>query len=223
MKFYTLFFLFSCFLVGSQTPVSKSIGDFSELKVYDLINVELVESNENKIEITGEETSNVLIVQKNDVLKIKMVLNKPFNGKRTFVKLFYKKIDIIDVNEGAKVVSKSLFKQYELELKAQEGGEISVITDTKLLSIKTVTGGIINASGTTDSQNITIRTGGVYEGSSLQALKSEIKIKAGGVADVKSSELIEVRIVAGGDLIIHGKPKNIKQTKIVGGRIIYKD
>jgi len=54
MKFYTLFFLFSCFLVGSQTPVSKSIGDFSELKVYDLINVELVESNENKIEITGE-------------------------------------------------------------------------------------------------------------------------------------------------------------------------
>lgn len=223
MKFYTLFFLFSCFLVGSQTPVSKSIGDFSELKVYDLINVELVESNENKIEITGEETSNVLIVQKNDVLKIKMVLNKPFNGKRTFVKLFYKKIDIIDVNEGAKVVSKSLFKQYELELKAQEGGEISVITDTKLLSIKTVTGGIINASGTTNSQNITIRTGGVYEGSSLQALNSEIKIKAGGVADVKSSELIEVRIVAGGDLIIHGKPKNIKQTKIVGGRIIYKD
>ena len=223
MKFYTLFFLFSCFLVGSQTPVSKSIGDFSELKVYDLINVELVESNENKIEITGEETSNVLIVQKNDVLKIKMVLNKPFNGKRTFVKLFYKKIDIIDVNEGAKVVSKSLFKQYELELKAQEGGEISVITDTKLLSIKTVTGGIINASGTTDSQNITIRTGGVYEGSSLQALNSEIKIKAGGVADVKSSVLIEVRIVAGGDLIIHGKPKNIKQTKIVGGRIIYKD
>jgi len=223
MKFYTLFFLFSCFLVGSQTPVSKSIGDFSELKVYDLINVELVESNENKIEITGEETSNVLIVQKNDVLKIKMVLNKPFNGKRTFVKLFYKKIDIIDVNEGSKVVSKSLFKQYELELKTQEGGEISVITDTKLLSIKTVTGGIINASGTTDSQNITIRTGGVYEGSSLQALNSEIKIKAGGVADVKSSELIEVRIVAGGDLIIHGKPKNIKQTKIVGGRIIYKD
>ena len=223
MKLHTLLFLFSCFLVSSQTPVSKSIGDFSELKVYDLINVELVESDENKIEITSEETSNVLIVQKNDVLKIKMGLNKSFNGNKTFVKLFYKKIDIIDVNEGAKVVSKSVFKQYELELKAQEGGEISVITDTKLLLIKTVTGGIINVSGTTESQNINIRTGGVYEGSSLQALNSEIKIKAGGIADVNSSELIEVRIVAGGDLIIHGKPKTVKQFNIVGGRIIYKD
>ena len=223
MKSFTLFLLFSCFLVSSQTPVSKSIGDFSELKVFDLINVELVESNENKIEITGEETSNVLIVQKNDVLKIKMRLNKSFNGNRTFVKLFYKKIDIIDVNEGAKVDSKSLFKQYELELKAQEGGEISVITDTKLLSIKIVTGGIINVSGATESQNINIRTGGVYEGSSLQAQNSEIKIKAGGIADVNSTELIEVRIVAGGDLRIHGKPKNVKQFNIVGGRIIYKD
>jgi len=223
MKSFTLFLLFSCFLVSSQTPVSKSIGDFSELKVYDLINVELVESNENKIEITGEETSNVLIVQKNDVLKIKMRLNKSFNGNRTFVKLFYKKIDIIDVNEGAKVDSKSLFKQYELELKAQEGGEISVITDTKLLSIKIVTGGLINVSGATESQNINIRTGGVYEGSSLQAQNSEIKIKAGGIADVNSTELIEVRIVAGGDLRIHGKPKNVKQFNIVGGRIIYKD
>lgn len=223
MKSFTLFLLFSCFLVSSQTPVSKTIGDFSELKVFDLINVELVESNENKIEITGEKTSNVLIVQKNDVLKIKMRLNKSFNGNRTFVKLFYKKIDIIDVNEGAKVDSKSLFKQYELELKAQEGGEISVITDTKLLSIKIVTGGIINVSGATESQNINIRTGGVYEGSSLQAQNSEIKIKAGGIADVNSTELIEVRIVAGGDLRIHGKPKNVKQFNIVGGRIIYKD
>jgi len=223
MKPYILFFLFSSFLVSSQTPISKTLGEFSELKVYDLINIELVQSTENKIEITGEDTSNVFIVQKNDLLKIKMDLNKSFNGNKTFVKLFYTKIDIIDVNEGAKVASQSTFKQYELELKAQEGGEISVITDTKLLSIKSVTGGIIKVSGTTESQNIKIRTGGIYEGASLQAINSEIKIKAGGEAEVKSSEVIEVRIVAGGDLIIHKNPKTVKQINMIGGRVIYKD
>ena len=223
MKRYFLFILFSSFLASSQTPVSKTLGEFSELKVYDLINVELIQSTENKIEITGEDTSNVFIVQKNDLLKIKMDLNKSFNGNKTFVKLFYTKIDIIDVNEGAKVVSESLFKQYELELKAQEGGEISVITDTKLLSIKSVTGGTIKVNGATEFQNIKIRTGGIYEGASLQAVNSEIKIKAGGEADVKSSELIEVRIVAGGDLTIHGTPKTVKQINMIGGRVIYKD
>jgi len=223
MKPYILFFLLFSFLASSQTPVSKTLGEFSELKVFDLINVELIQSTENKIEITGEDTSNVFVVQKNDLLKIKMDFNKSFNGNKTFVKLFYTKIDIIDVNEGAKVVSQSLFKQYELELKSQEGGEISVITDTKLLSIKSVTGGTIKVSGTTESQNIKIRTGGIYEGASLQAINSEIKIKAGGEADVKSSELIEVRIVAGGDLTIHGTPKTVKQINRIGGRVIYKD
>lgn len=223
MKPYFLFFLLSSFLVSSQTPVSKTLGEFSELKVYDLINVELIESTENKIEITGEETSNVLIVQKNNLLKIKMALNKSFNGNKTFVKLYYNKIDIIDVNEGAKVVSESLFKQYELELKSQEGGEISVITDTKLLSVKIVTGGIINVSGASESQNINIRTGGIYEASLLKTLNSQVKIKTGGVADISSSELIEVRIFAGGDLTIHGKTKYVKQLKVIGGRVIYKD
>tara|TARA_Y100000385_G_C12916351_1_gene560521 strand:+ start:202 stop:873 length:672 start_codon:yes stop_codon:yes gene_type:complete len=223
MKPYILFFLLSSFLINSQTPVTKSLGEFSELKVYDLINVELIKSKENKIEITGQDNSSVVIVQKNDILKIKMALNKSFNGNNTFVKLYYTKIDIIDANEGVKVVSKSLFKQYELELKAQEGAEISVTTDTKLLSIKSVTGAIITATGTTKSQNIKIRTGGVYEGSQLQAINSEIKIKAGGVADVRSSELIQVKTIAGGDLIIHGKPTIVKRSNIIGGRIIYKD
>jgi len=223
MKPFILFIFFSSFLASSQAPISKSLGEFSELKVYDLINVELVQSTENKIEITGEDTSNVFVVQKNNLLKIKMDLNKSFNGNNTFVKLFYTKIDIIDVNEGAKVASQSPFKQYELELKAQEGGEISVITDTKLLSIKTVTGGIIKANGSTQSQNINIRTGGIYNGALLQAVNSKIKIKAGGEADVNSSELIEVRIVAGGDLTIHGKPKTVKQINIIGGRVLYKD
>ena len=89
MKPYILFFLFSSFLVSSQTPISKTLGEFSELKVYDLVNVELIQSTENKIEITGEDTSNVFIVQKNDVLKIKMDLNKSFNGNKTFVKIFF--------------------------------------------------------------------------------------------------------------------------------------
>ena len=152
-----------------------------------------------------------------------MDLNKPFNGNKTFVKLYYTKIDIIDVNEGAKVVSTSPFKQYELELKTQEGGYISVVADLKLLSIKSVTGGSIKVNGSTQSQTINIRTGGIYDGALLQAVNSKIKIKAGGEVDVNSSDLIEVTIVAGGNLTIHGTPKTVRQKNIIGGRVIYKD
>ena len=54
-------------------------------------------------------------------------------------------------------------------------------------------------------------------------MHSKIKIKAGGEADVKSSEHIEVRIIAGGDLTIHGKPKTVNHKNMIGGRVIYKE
>lgn len=223
MKSYTLLFLFLTLFVGAQTPISKSLGEFSELKIYDLINVELIESTENKIEISGDNTTDLIVVQKNDVLKIRMALHKSLNGSKTFVKLFYTKIHTIDVNEGAKVTSESPFKQYELELKAQEGGKISVKTDTKILTIKSVTGGVIETSGTTESQNINIRTGGTYNGSQLKAINTKIKIKAGGNIDVNSSDLIEVRMIAGGNLTIHGTTKHLKETNRIGGTISFKD
>ena len=223
MKSYTLLFLFFTLFVGAQTPISKSLGEFSELKIFDLINVELIESTENKIEISGDNATDLIVVQKNDVLKIRMALHKSLNGKNTFVKLFYTKIHTIDVNEGAKVTSESPFKQYELELKAQEGGTISVKTDTKILTIKSVTGGVIETSGTTESQNLNIRTGGIYNGSQLKAINTKIKIKAGGNVDVNSSDLIEVRMIAGGNLTIHGTTKHLKETNRIGGTISFID
>ena len=63
-----------------------------------------------------------------------MVLSKYFSGEDTFVKLYYTKINTIDVNEGATVTSQTPIKQYELELKAQEGGEITASVDTKVFN-----------------------------------------------------------------------------------------
>jgi uncharacterized protein with beta-barrel porin domain len=215
--------LFFNFLAFSQPPVSKTIGEFSKLKVYDLINVELIQSSENKIEISGENAKNVSIIQKNNTLKIRMEVSKYFKGEDTFVKLFYTKINTIDVNEGAKVVSETPIQQYEVELKAQEGGEITVPVKTKVLTVKSVSGGKIQVHGTSKSQNININTGGVYKGEKLQAQFSKIKIKAGGSAEVRSSDLINVKIFAGGFLTIFVQTTNTKQNNIFGGKIIYKD
>ena len=52
-----------------------------------------------------------------------MDLNKSFNGNKTFVKLFYTQNSILSMlMKVLKWLRNLLFKQYELELKAQEGG-----------------------------------------------------------------------------------------------------
>lgn len=211
--------LFVTTTICAQEPIEKTIGEFSELKVYDLINVELVKSNENKVTITGENTEDVLINNKNGTLKIKMKFEEAYDGNKTKVVLHYTTIDIIDVNEGATVSSKDTIKQFEIDLRAQEGGMINIPLDVTYTNIKSVTGGVIETSGTSKSQDISILTGGVYKGEMLKTEKTEVSIKAAGDAYVNASKLVDVKIRAGGDVFIYGSPETVNESKVLGGRV----
>jgi len=221
-KLYFISLLF-CTQIFSQTPITKTLGEFSELKVYDLINVDLIKSDQNKIVISGEHTQDVTVIQKNNTLKIRMKLDKMFNGEDTNIKLYYTSVDKVDANEGAIITAKDPIKQYELELKTQEGGQISAQVNTKLLIVKSVTGGVVNTVGNTERQQLNIRTGGQYNGSKTEAQHTSLFIKAGGVAKVNTAKVLDVKIFSGGDVLIYGTPKQLKQNKLFGGRIIFKD
>ncbi len=205
--------------VFAQESIEKTIGEFKELKVYDLIEVELIKSKENKIIITGENKEDVLINNKNGKLKIKMKLEEIFDGNRTSVKLYYSSVDIIDVNEGAKVFSDDKIKQFEIDLKAQEGGKIDVKLNVTYANIKSVTGGVIKATGKAKSQDISILTGGVYKGGELKTDKTEVAIRAAGEAYVNASKLVDIKIRAGGDVFIYGDPETVNESRVFGGRV----
>ena len=223
MKHLNLILFIVCTQLFSQTPTTKTLGEFSELKVYDLINVELIKASENKIIISGANSNNINIIQKNSTLKVRMKLKYKFNGAETQVKIYYTDIDIIDANEGSFVFSKDIIKQYEIVLKAQEGSQISVKTETKQLIVKSVTGSTITTTGISENQDIKIRTGGVYKGGTNTVENTDLSIKAGGEAAVKTTNVLDIKIFSGGDVHIYGTPKQLKQKKIFGGRIIFKD
>ena len=127
MKSYiTILVLCISTVLSAQNPISKNIGDFNELKVYDLIEVELIKSDVNKVEISGNNTQDVVINNKNGTLKIKMNLEETFDGNKTSVLVYYTTIETIDVNEGAFVSSNDTIKQFDITLKAQEGARIKL-------------------------------------------------------------------------------------------------
>ncbi|MCB4798271.1 head GIN domain-containing protein [Neotamlana laminarinivorans] len=216
VKTLVLFITASLF---SQNSIEKTVGEFKELKVYDLINVELIPAKEDKVEISGDNKDDVIIVNKNGTLKIKMSLGESFDGNKTKVKLFYTKIDIIDVNEGAKVTAKDPIKQFEIDLKAQEGGIINVPVDVSFTNVKAVTGGIVQASGTSKTQNISLYTGGEYQGKDLETERTDVSIKAAGDAYVKASNLVDAKVRAGGTVHVYGNPKEVVESTTFGGSI----
>ena len=70
---YSLF-LFSS-LVFAQKSITKELGGFSILKVYDGIDVEMIKSDVNKAVVTGEKASKVKFKSDNTTLKILLSLD----------------------------------------------------------------------------------------------------------------------------------------------------
>lgn len=207
----------------TQTMLDKEVGDFREIKVYDLIEVNLIKSDDNRIIIKGHNVYDIKFVNKNGVLKLRMELDKKFQGEDTFVEVYYTDLRTIDGNEGAKIVCNELVEKEKIEIRAQEGSHIKIGMDVRDVEMKAVTGGIIEASGLAKNQIIVINTGGVFEGRELLTEVTSIKISAGGEAELYASEKLDVKVKAGGDVYVYGNPKDVNKTTLAGGRVIFKD
>lgn len=220
MKFiYTAVFCFFTTIMIAQNPIEKSVGDFNEVKVFDLIAINLIKSDEAKVVIKGDDVEDVVVVNKNGKLKIRMNTDKIFNGDRTFVAVYYTSIDIIDGNEGAYISSNELIEQSSIELRSQEGAHLKIGLDVDKVEIRAVTGGIVETRGKAISQDITLNTGGIYEGKSFETKNTSINIKAAGEADVYASKVVDARVTAGGDINIYGNPEKVNEKRTLGGRI----
>ena len=203
-----------------QTTIK--LTDFDELKVFDQLNVTLVQSDENKVEISGKNESSFEAVNKNGVLKLRMKLTKMLSGEDTKVTLYFKNIKSIDANEGSIVSSKHIFKQTTIDLSSQEGAKIDVELDVENTSIKIYSGGIISLWGKAVTQKTMITSGGIFYGKDLVTSQTSVSISAGGSADVNATTLVNAKVNAGGSISIYGKPKEIKQETFAGGIITEK-
>lgn len=220
MKNYMLVLAFVLGLTANaQDTIEKTTGEFSTVKVYDLINLKMIKSDENKVIIAGDNKEDVQVINNNGKLKIRMKLEESYDGNDVVVKLYYTAVDVIDANEGANVVVNDALEQYEIDLKAQEGAEITATIKTTYANFRAVTGGIINVTGSSKNQDISIYTGGIFNGEEFTTQKTEVSVNAGGEAYVNASELADVRIKAGGNVYIYGKPKQINESKVLGGKV----
>lgn len=207
------------FIVFGQRIIEKEVGDFHTIKVFDLIEVNLIQANENKILIKGQNTEDIVFANRDGVLKLRMKLDKKFTGENTVIEVFYQDIELVDANEGAVITLNEMITQNNITLKSQEGAKIIAGLKVEYLEIRAVTGGIVAASGTANLQNVVINTGGIYEARNLKTEKTDIKISAGGEAEIHAREKVEIDIKAGGDIIVFGNPNQVYKKTFVGGRI----
>jgi hypothetical protein len=221
--------IFICaLLVGfnflAQTMVTNNLGDFTTLKVYNGIELELIKSNEQRLEITGEKSEMVKIKNVDNTLKLSLPFSlKPENNAangQVIIKLYYNSIiAVIDANEGAIITGKEI-TQDQLEVNVQERAFINLVVNTKHLNVRASSGGIIKLTGTTKNQDVDVDLYGVYNGFALETLaNSTVYAGTGAKAEVLTGETLNAKVSFGGSIFYKGNPEVIKDKKIIGGII----
>lgn len=205
----------------SQIKIDRDLGEFSKVAVYDGINLELVKSQENKVEITGKNTSFVVVKNKNGDLKIRLNLERRFSGDRTKVKLFYKTIYNIISHEGSNVFSKDTIKQADLNIKANTGSTQNMLINLNTFNTTAATGANINVSGRAEYHDSSVSTGAEINAEKLMTTETYASATTGGVLNVSAIKELEANSKLGGIINVHEQTDKITETISVGGVVNY--
>jgi hypothetical protein len=212
----------------AQTKVTNNLGDFTTLKVFNGIEVELIKSNEQKLEITGGKSEMVKIKNVDNILKLSLPFSlKPENNAangEVIIKLYYNAtIDVIDANEGATITGKDI-TQDKLLVNVQERAFINLAVNVKNLDVRASSGGIIELSGATNNQNVSVDLYGIYNGFALKAsANSTVNAGTGAKAEVFAIESLNAKVSFGGSIFYKGNPEVTKDKKVIGGTIQKRD
>jgi hypothetical protein len=221
----TLLFSFNAF---AQSTITKNLGDFTTLKVYNGIELELIKSKEHKLEITGEKSEIVKVKNVNNTLKLSLpfslIPEKNAADGKVLIKLYYNNnIAIIDANEGSTITGKEII-QDKLEVNSQERAFINLVVKVKYLDVRASSGGIIKLTGTTKNQNVDVDLYGIYNGFSLKSeFNSTVKAGTGAKAEIFASETLNAKVSFGGSIFYKGNPEVVKDKKVIGGIIQKRD
>ena len=221
MKRFILTLLIIPSLLVSQEEINRNLGEFTKLSIYDGINVELIKSDENKVEASGENTRFVVVKNKNGNLKIRLNVQKRFSGDRTMVKLYYKNIYSFIAHEGSNIFSKDTLKQADLKIKGHTGSRIDIPVELNSISVTSTAGAKITLRGSSTYLEASSATGSEINARNMVIDDGEVSALSGSMIDVRAETSLEAIARIGGVINVHSKTERITEKVSLGGAVIY--
>jgi hypothetical protein len=214
--------IYSLLLMSSLTyaQTEKNVGDFTKVTAFDKIDVNLVAASENKVVLTGVNSKEVELVNKNGELKIRMPLIKMLSGYSVSATVYYKKIEAVEANEGSRITSKDTISVLNFDVICKEGSDIKLTNlQADRLQIRVSQGSIVTIIGTVKNQDVLSNSAGKYDGQDCKTQQTVVTVNAGGIAEVNATDIVNAKTRAGGEITIYGNPKKVIEQSIAGGTI----
>jgi hypothetical protein len=199
---------------------SQMLSEFERIKVFSGLTVELIPSDQNKVEIEGNMSKEVMVSQKKGALRLRLQVKNYFKRNNVNIKVYYTNTLLsVEANENSQITFGQKLRQDEILLKAQEGSTIFCEGTFTQLTVRSSAGSDITVGGETVNQEVVVNTGGYVNGKEMESKYTLINVNAGGKSIINASEEVDIKVRAGGRVSIYGNPKKMKQNTFIGGII----
>ena len=215
--------IYSLLLISSITfaQSERFIGDFNKVTSFDKIDVVLISGAENKVILKGANSEEVELINNNGELKLRLPFDKILAGDDVSATVYYKKLNALEANEGSRISCDTEINAIGFDIITKEGAEIvlnNLVADK--LKVRCGAGSIITVKGTVKNQYVLANSGAKYDGQDCITQQTSVTVNAGGIANVKVTDIVDAKTRAGGTITIYGNPKQTNQKTVAGGKII---
>jgi len=202
---------------GNIVTVERSTEEYDAIAVAGWFDVILVDGQEGKLSIKGEE--NLLEHIKTEVKEGKLVIKvkKGFNLQPSSWKKdggIYVTVPVESVNEvslsgSGDIVGKKTISASEFSTNMSGSGDITLDVESKTVSASMSGSGDINLSGTTEVFDVQISGSGDIEAYDLIADNVDARISGSADIKVTANKMLKARVSGSGDIHYRGDATKI--------------
>jgi len=202
---------------GNVVTIERSTEEYNAISVSGWFDVILVDGQEGKLSIEGEE--NLLEHIKTEVKDGKLVIKvkkgynlQPSSWKKDggiYVTVPVESVNAVSLSGSGDIVGKKTISASEFKTSMSGSGDITLDLDTKTVTASMSGSGDIKLSGTTEVFEVQISGSGDIN--AYELIADRVDASVSGSADIKvtANEMLKARVSGSGDIHYRGDPKKI--------------
>lgn len=197
---------------GNIVTIERSTDDYDAIAVSGWFNVILVDGQEGKLSIEGEE--NLLEYIKTEVKEGKLVIKvkkgynlQPSSWKKDggiYVTVPVESVNEVTLSGSGDIVGKKTISTSEFSTNMSGSGDITLDVESKTVSASMSGSGDINLSGTTEVFDVQISGSGDIEAYDLIADTVDASISGSADIKVTANKMLKARVSGSGDIHYRG-------------------
>ncbi|CAM1343608.1 head GIN domain-containing protein [Tenacibaculum amylolyticum] len=211
---------------GDVTTEKRTVGSFDEVSLGGFFDVILVNGNEGKITLEGEENILPYIITevKGGTLRIKTKKNTNLKTTRKLtVTVPFEQIEGVSLGGSGNIIAKKTIKGNNVSFSIGGSGNIKAAVEAQTVKSSIGGSGSIRLEGDADNLKCSIAGSGNIKAYELTT--NSLKVSVAGSGDVQATvkDRIKASIAGSGSVYYKGDPQHIDTKSVGSGDVVKRD